>query len=209
MPLRVNKRELALILNCSVLTLDAHIARHGADVPVVERGTNGRAWAFDPDATRAFLKTKRKEREDEQRRAAAKRQAMLLQYTLALGEAENQPSAGLSASEQLAFARLRRIEREEAVASGRLVDVETLRAPLEETFRTLRALQVRHIIDATRANDLSDEARQAMIEALERSQREAVAQMQGKLRLGLGRPPGLRLAVDNDAAPASDRLALG
>ena len=63
MPL-VNKREMARLIECSVPTLDALIAKH-ADFPVHRRGSNGVAWEFDPDAVVPFLSAVREAEERE------------------------------------------------------------------------------------------------------------------------------------------------
>jgi phage terminase Nu1 subunit (DNA packaging protein) len=129
-----NKRELAAALKCSMPTIDAWMMRW-PDFPVVQRGTQGAPWAFDPAAVTAFVQARRlAEREAKRERADA-----LAQFVLPLlGDADQAPGAGApSPAEQLTLARLRRIQREEAIASGRLVEAAPLAAALADVFGRL------------------------------------------------------------------------
>ncbi len=65
----VNKKELAAIVDCSLSTLSAWIDRFGEAFPVIDRGTNGREWRFDPTAVLGFLKAQRDAEEREAARA--------------------------------------------------------------------------------------------------------------------------------------------
>ncbi len=52
----MNKQQLAIALDCSLSTLTDLLARHGAAFPVVNYGSNGRPFKFEPRAVVAHLR---------------------------------------------------------------------------------------------------------------------------------------------------------
>jgi phage terminase Nu1 subunit (DNA packaging protein) len=122
----VNKKELAAIVDCSLSTLSAWIDRFGEAFPVIDRGTNGREWRFDPAAVLAFLKAQR----DTEERETAARAVWLQQYALP-GLASPDDIDGVSKpSDLLALAKVRQIHRREQMESGLLVPTSEVRMAL-------------------------------------------------------------------------------
>ncbi len=115
--LRLTKRELHLKLGVSRPTLDAWIDRY-PDFPIVERGTNGTPYRFDPVAVIAFLKAK----QDEQAKRNAERDEQLAQLVLPLDRPSSEPGKIISAEERLKEAKANAAE----IALGKEV------GPLEE-----------------------------------------------------------------------------
>lgn len=125
----VNKRELAKILGCSEPTIYSLMERY-SDFPIEERGTNGKAYAFDAEKCTAFLRQKRQEEE----RAAAERLTLFDQFTFDLEPEEPaRPGSGLSPSQQLSLIRVKREERKMAMEAGELVMMRGVLATLSET----------------------------------------------------------------------------
>ncbi len=174
----VNKRELAPLLGCTIPTLDRWL-RLWPDFPVLERGRCGRLWRFDAEAARAFVQAKRNaEREVKDQRSAA-----LSQLALPLLD-DGDPmgaGAGPSPGERLTMARLRRIEREEAVANGRLVDAKRVAEVLGDVFGRLgRGLRsgLRQIMTA---HEIPPDTAAAVEAAFAAEQRQAVARLTAEL----------------------------
>ena len=139
-PLIVNKSELRRILGCSLPTLDRWITQY-PDFPVIQRGNQGNVWSFDADEVRAFLAAKDRSVTD-----AAKERAKQMRQLAQLGHnggpdlLDGAPMVS-KPSEMLALVRLRKAEREEAQACGRLVEAEPLRQVLEEVLGAWRRTQ--------------------------------------------------------------------
>jgi hypothetical protein len=128
--MQVNKWELAKILGCSLPTLATLIDRYGDDFPVLFRGGPGRGWSFEAEAVQTFMADKRAK----DQAGDADRQAALRQFALPLGHnggpaIDEEPS--LRPSEQLMMWKVRKLQREEAYACGRLVEVTKISAALE------------------------------------------------------------------------------
>lgn len=120
----VNKMQLAHILAVSLPTLSRWLLKYGADFPMVERGTNGRGYLFEPGETVAFLRA-------EQAKEMAKREhrdqeLAQLRLDLDLPGVEPPPRAS-SAKDQIEAWKLRRLQREEAEAAGALVSASAVR----------------------------------------------------------------------------------
>lgn len=129
----VTKRELCTILRISRPTLDNWLDRND-DFPVVERGTNGKEWQFDPAAVVAFLRDKK----DQEQRDAAERAEALQQFALPIDAvAADAEAAGLTPQQRAALARARLAERELARDSGLLVPTADVRAALQPAIRQL------------------------------------------------------------------------
>ena len=148
--MQVNKRELAPLLGVTIPTLDRWLTLW-ADFPVVTRGGPGAQWSFEAEAACDFVARKR----EADQRAAAERANRLAQMALPLFDRESPVPLGgaTTAAEALTLARLRRIQREEAVANGRLVDAQRATDLLADTFGRLgRGLRsaLRQILEAHR-----------------------------------------------------------
>jgi Phage DNA packaging protein Nu1 len=126
MGVRANKAELTAILGCAPSTLTAWIERYGDEFPVVERGTNGREWQFDPADVIAFLKTRRAEEE----RQAAEHVALLQQFALPGLTSPDDAAGVVKPADLLALARVRQIHRREHLESGLLVRTDDVRTAL-------------------------------------------------------------------------------
>jgi phage terminase Nu1 subunit (DNA packaging protein) len=172
--MRVNKSELAQILGLSLPTVSAYMVRYGEAFPVLERGGRGRDWWFESDAVTAFLDARKAEDEA----GDAERQAALAQLTLPIGhnggpDLEAEPE--LSPAELLTMWKVRRIQREEAYARGRLVEAHKVKSTVEgllsDINRSLR-LTVRRF---GRENGLSSDLTDALDEAVKQCQRDLVA----------------------------------
>ncbi|MDE1905038.1 MAG: terminase small subunit [Rhodospirillales bacterium] len=110
----LNKTELAHFLKVSLPTLTRWLLRW-PDFPVVDRGTNGKEWEFDPEAVATFLRG----RQEEEALARENRDQTLAQLALPMDLGGAPPRN--SAKEELDAWRVRRIQREEAERAGRLV----------------------------------------------------------------------------------------
>ncbi|MBW4089910.1 MAG: terminase small subunit [Proteobacteria bacterium] len=128
----VNKAELAHILRVSLPTLTRWILKYGPDFPVLERGTNGRDYAFDASAVSAFLRAQ----QEAQAASREEKDEQLAQLRLSIDiPGVEAPPKATSPKEELDAWRLRRIQREEAVAAGALVPAASVR----DAFRTVFA----------------------------------------------------------------------
>ena len=121
----VNKRELSSLLKCSLPTLDSLLDRHGDAFPVVQRGSNGIAWQFDPEAVTAFL---RAEQDREEAELAARAEA-LDQYRLPGLEPQPTPS-GAKPKDILDTLRAQRLQHDMAKQAGHLVWTTQVRQQL-------------------------------------------------------------------------------
>ena len=138
-PLVVNKRELSRLLRTSVVSLGNWIEKW-SDFPVVERGTNGREWRFDPPAVVEFLRAKKEQERRQERELGESRDAALSQMTLPLsllGDDQRPPAPGTSLKDQKAALELRVAQRKEAEALGRLVACDEVRDAITIAFATM------------------------------------------------------------------------
>ena len=174
----VNKRELAPLLGVTIPTVDRWL-RMWPEFPVTERGGPGQPWGFDPEAAQAFVAGKREAADH----AKLERSERLAQFALPLFDGAEPPVAAgaRSAGELLALARLRRLQREEAIAAGRLVDArraaETLAAVFGRLGRDLRA-GLRRIVAA---HGIPADAAAEIEAAFAEQQRAAVRRLQADL----------------------------
>lgn len=147
-PVLVNKVELARLLGISVPTLSARIDQH-ADFPIVQPGTNGVEWRFDPVAVRDFLARKDAERELAD---AARREALNSQFALPI-QAPDTAGGALTPQQRLALAKAHQVERDLARDAAMLVVTSEVRIALNAAFGLLS----RHIdsIALDLAKDLS------------------------------------------------------
>jgi hypothetical protein len=176
--MRVNKSELAQILGVSLPTLAAWMADHGDAFPVLERGGRGRDWWFDHEAVTAFLDARKAEEEA----GDAERQASLRQIMLPLGHNGGPPittEPQRSPAEMLTIMKIRRLQREEAYACGRLVEVHKLKSGLENVLGALNQSLRVTVRRFGREHGLSPEVTDALDEAIKDTQRNLVAYVRG------------------------------
>lgn len=194
----VNKRECAALLRITLPTLDRWL-RDWPEFPVALRGGPGAQWQFDPDAALAFVAEK-KEGAD---RAKQARADDLAQFALpGIGEAEQLPAAGgaRTVADLIALARLRRMQREEAVAAGRLVEADRLAPVLADVLGRL-GRGLRGALRQALASAGVAPATLAEIEAgFAEQQREAVRRLEAELGSAITAPAG--------EPPAQERPAL-
>lgn len=165
----MNKRELAAIVGRSVPTISNWIDKY-PDFPVVDRGTNGKEWVFDPHAVRDFIATI--EAADAQ--AAADRAARLQQLGLPFtdpGDA-SQPSAVAYTLDDI-----KRIQALDTLRQQRgfLVDVTEIRQQLTSAVARWSRANRAAIAQAARDHNLPDPVARAIRESLEEAQRQFVA----------------------------------
>lgn len=122
----VNLEQLATVLGVSLPTMRQLLRRY-PDFPVVERGTNGRAWQFDKDAAVAFVQGKRAEK-------AAAHDKLLSQVQLPLDALLPPEERTASPADRLALARAMKAEDEVARARGELVFKPELRPLVTEAW---------------------------------------------------------------------------
>ena len=129
----VNKAELAHLLRVSLPTLTRWILKYGPDFPVTERGTNGRDYVFDPGTVIEFLRA----RQEEQTRSLEEKDQQLAQLRLSIDIPGVEAPPRGSAKDELDAWRLRRIQREEAVAARALVPAAAVRDAFRTAFTRL------------------------------------------------------------------------
>ncbi len=171
----VNKDELAGIIKCSLPTLSALLKRWGDDFPCVQRGTNGRAYEFDPDAVVAFLTAK----DEESRRAGAERDELMQQYTLPHTVADAPP--GMKASDILALTRADKLRRDQAKEAGFLVPTTQVRQALNATFTRLRQQMSSAIRQACRESNIPEATIRTIEAKFAEAQRQFVRDTQRDL----------------------------
>lgn len=123
-----NKAELAAKLGVSLPTLSGWILRY-PDFPVLSRGSNGRSYVFDFPVVFGYLR----DRQQEQARSKAERDEALAQLKLPFDVpgADAPPAVKqMSAKEEIEVWRLRKLQREEAEAAGRLIPIAETQAAL-------------------------------------------------------------------------------
>ncbi|MGI4850457.1 MAG: hypothetical protein ACRYGR_00710 [Janthinobacterium lividum] len=120
----VTKHELALILGITKPTLNSWIDRYGSAFPMIERGTNGRGYRFDPHAVVEYLRG----RQEDQAQKRAERDEQLAQLMLPLASAPSPGDAPLSLEDQIKAERLNLSRIENARRAGSLVPAVEIEA---------------------------------------------------------------------------------
>jgi phage terminase Nu1 subunit (DNA packaging protein) len=155
--LLVNMRELALRLGVSRQTLSTWLDRW-PDFPIETRGTNGREYRFDVTAVFGFLRQKK----DEQAASAAARDEALAQLILPFATVEAEEPAGLPLKDQLSAIKIRKANREEAFAEGKLAVATEVADALSTAFQRLgQALRVA-VREAAREHNLPEPVRRSL-----------------------------------------------
>ena len=188
----VNKAELAHLLRVSLPTLTRWILKYGPDFPVVERGTNGRDYVFDPGTVIEFLRA----RQEEQARSLEEKDQQLTQLRLSIDIPGVEAPPRGSAKDELDAWRLRRIQREEAVAARALVPAAAVRDAFRTAFTRLSRDSQAFVRQLGREQQWPDPYIRAIEKRLAEQQRASVA--------------ALAAAYDSLPAPAehADRLAV-
>ena len=127
----VNKQRLAQWLGVSLPTLSKWLLRYGPEFPIVERGSNGRDYAFDPAAVSTFLRQKQEQQASSKAasKAAIDEQLAQIRLPFDLPDVEPPPKATSTKDELLAW-ELRKRQRQEAEAAGQLVSAVAMRSAI-------------------------------------------------------------------------------
>ena len=175
----VTKRELGRSLGVSLVTLDRWLDRFGEAVPCVERGTNGRPYQFDLEATRAFFRA----RKEEEAEREAERDAELAQLTLPLLPQEEEGGGGkFSLKERADALKLRREERIEAERIGQLVPTDGVREAITEAVAAFnRRLHAKVAVIAAERS-LPAEVTKGLRASINEAHRELVDELRHRLR---------------------------
>ncbi|GAB6854188.1 terminase small subunit [Asaia astilbis] len=133
----LNKAEMAKRLKVSLPTMTNWLDRW-PDFPVIERGTNGKSWRFDPHAVFDFLAERREEEQSKISGRDEQLERLQLQFD-DLFQPKEQPRSlgGVSAKEQIDIWRLRELKRKEAERCGKLVVADQMQDMFSSAFATL------------------------------------------------------------------------
>jgi phage terminase Nu1 subunit (DNA packaging protein) len=162
-----NKRELATALGVSLPTISAYLDRY-PDLPVIERGTNGKEWQFDVEAVRAFMA----EREAEEEAAEQERAARLQQLSLPITD----PGDLSGQTDILTLDEIRAIKAADDLRKSRgfLVSVPELRQALTAAIGRMNAMQRSVITQVGRDFNLPDVVTRAIADRFADGQRAFV-----------------------------------
>ena len=172
--LLVNKRELAGMLGVSLPTISAWIDRY-PDLPVAERGTNGREWKFDAVAVRDFLSA----REENEKTQEAERQAAIAQLGMPLEEGG--AGEGLTARDRFENIKALRAEDQLRLERGYLVSVPALRQAMTGAVARWNKSLNAELRQAGRDFNLPDAVVRALIDRLGQTQRRLAKDLQLEL----------------------------
>lgn len=165
---RVNKRELAALLSVSLPTIAAWIERY-PEFPVLDRGTNGKEWAFDPIAVSDFIAAI----QAAEAAAEAERKARIQQ----LGLPFTDPGDGASADGQAyTLDDIKRIQAMDKLRQERgfLVDVSETRQALTAAVARWNRAQRAVVNQLARDFALPDAVARAMTDRFAEAQRQFV-----------------------------------
>lgn len=169
---RVNKRELARILRCSLPTVDAMMGRY-QDFPVEQAGTVGRPYLFDAEAVVEFLKRKREEEAAEE----AKRGSFFEQFSLPIDEVAPEGAAQLSPSQRAQLAQARIREQDLAIKAGFLVQTSEVRRCIMQLLTSLGRMLDALPDQVARAHNLPDATARAMRSTIDEHRRRCVREL--------------------------------
>lgn len=135
--LSLNKKEMAKRIGVSLPTLTSWIERWD-DFPIIERGTNGSRYRFNPHDVLLYIS----EKQAEERAKTAERDERLTSIQLEMAELFPEEERGSEEShsdikKQLDAWRLRGLKRKEAELSGRLLIASEVRDNLMDVFARL------------------------------------------------------------------------
>lgn len=182
LPASVNKRELAAILGCSLPTVSAWIDRY-PDFPVIDRGTNGKEWHFDPEAVTAYVA----ELKAAEARQAAEQQARIQQLGLPFtdpGDGVQPSTANYSLDDIKRIQALDKLRMER----GFLVDVSETRQAFTAAIARWSRAQRAVINQAGRDFNLPDGVTRALFDRMAEAQRQFVRDLRQDADL-LSEPP--------------------
>ena len=172
----VNKAEMAELLGTSTVTLDAWIRKKPA-FPIVERGARGVEWRFDPAAVMAFITAER----EAAKAAGAARDEQLDQFKLPGVE---DPAPGLSPADRVRLATLRKMETDEAIRNGFLLDKVQTRQLLTETLVRLRTDTTNAVVQILADHHIPETTTRSIMARIEDAQRQCVERLQAVLKDG-------------------------
>lgn len=164
----VNKRELAAILGRSVPTVSAWIERY-PDFPVLDRGTNGKEWRFDPAAVAAFVT----DLDAAEARATAERQTRIQQLGLPFtdpGDGVQPTNAGYTLDDIKLIQATDKLRMER----GFLVDVSETRVTFTAAIARWNRAQRAVIHQAGRDFNLSEAVTRGLFDRFAQAQRQFV-----------------------------------
>ena len=171
-----NKTELADLLGVSVPTLDAWIKKKPG-FPIVTRGNNGVPWEFNPAAVTAFIADQRAAAAA----AGAQRDETLEQFKLPVVTDQEK---GVSPADLVKLAQLRKLEREEQIATGFLVPAAQVRALMFDTLAQLRRTMNTAITQALADHNVPESTVRSVMARVEDAQRVCVQTLQAGLQDG-------------------------
>ena len=170
--LRLNKRELARVLSVSLPTVGAWIERY-PDFPVLQSGTNGREYQFDPVAVRAFIAA----RQAEEERVDAERAAAIDQLGLALEDQADGAPAALTARERLDHVRALQAEDKLRVERGFLVSVPAPRQAMNAAIARMNRTLTAALRQGGRDFNLPDAVVRGLLERIAEAQRQLIREL--------------------------------
>ncbi len=176
--INVNKRELCRILGCAATTLDALIARYEA-FPIVERGSHGRDFAFDPDAVVAFLRAAKEQRQREDADRAAELRQLDLPVAGLIG---THPTATYpKPQDRLAVLRAQQLERQIARETGQLIEVSEVRRVFASQMQRWGIAQTQMLQRCARNFNLPDAVIRGLVSALDDARKRFVEDLQRQM----------------------------
>jgi phage terminase Nu1 subunit (DNA packaging protein) len=175
--LTCNKRELARLLGVSLPTISAYLDRW-ADFPVVQNGTTGREWRFDPLAVRDYLAAK----EAEEEAYEARRQAEIDQLAMPLESVSDGPSE-INPGDRLKLIRSLAAEDDLRLKRGFLVSVPAERQALTAAVARWNRAQLAAVRQAGRDYSLPDAVVRGLVDRFAEAQTQLIADL--KLEAGL------------------------
>lgn len=153
----INQRQLADRLGVHPMTVSAML-RRWADFPVVQQGSKGKPYLFDPDQAVAFVQAK--EAEQQRRAQDLQRQLEAAGTAPPFGHRERQPETDLD--DLIKGAKLRALQRQALIEQGDLLPTHEVRITLERAFRRFGDALDGSIERVVRAQNVPDSMRRAL-----------------------------------------------
>jgi phage terminase Nu1 subunit (DNA packaging protein) len=170
--LLVNQKELARALGVSINTARALLDRF-PDLPVAERGSNGREYRFDLQAVQTFLKAKR----DAEDAAQQQRSELLAQLILPVEGTAPESLRTLEPKDRLIAARAALVEDELAIKQGALVWKHEARAEMTGAIGRWNRATASTIRQIGRDMNLPDAVTRVILSRVEELQRQFVREL--------------------------------
>lgn len=180
----VTMEKMAAALGVSLPTMRRLIMRYD-DLPVLDRGGNGKPWAFDPEAVIAFVQTRRAE----EAAGRAQRDELLAQISLPMEELIPPEERSLSAADRLKVAQAMLKEDEVAKQRGFLVQTTEMRQRLTEAWTPLNQFLQSLPSAIGRRHNLPDAVVRDIRRLVEQQQRELHRRLKDLLAPDAAPPP--------------------